>query len=166
MKVTPLSGEPLVELAFAIMDAEHAGQTRNDGVTPYTTHTRRVSSAFNPYDYEGRAGGALHDVIEDGNITKELLICRGIPLNVAHAVWLVSKNNGLPSKDYMRNIVQDRLATRIKMMDMLDNLNDSPSATQKQRYLKDLRFIACYMPCVIRTAEQQKKQPKQQEEDF
>ncbi len=69
------------------------------------------------------AAAWLHDVIEDSPNTKEDLIAKGIPADVAEAVELVSDPKTDDKDQYYANIAKHPLARAVKLADIADNSN-------------------------------------------
>jgi len=128
-----------VLLAEKIAREAHEGQTRRDG-TPYIAHPERVSYAVRDHGWMARAVGWLHDVTEDTKLTPADLVKMGVDWEVASIVRKLDKTSG-PNNSYsyyISQVANDPVARLVKTADILDNLTDSPSERQKEKYKKAL----------------------------
>lgn len=96
---------------------------------PEIQHPMRVSLMSR--DLEGQLGGLLHDVLEDTDATVDDLHALGVGTNVIRAVVAVTrigvkKGDTRPKETYAafieRIIASGKLAVRIKLNDLSDNL--------------------------------------------
>jgi (p)ppGpp synthase/HD superfamily hydrolase len=122
--------QELIDNARAFAIAAHAGETRRDGVTPYSAHLERV--AANVRD-ECKPAAWLHDVIENTNCTPIDLINAGFPTAVVETVCILTKIHGEPYEKYIRRINDHCAARAIKLADIADNSRDAATMTDYQR---------------------------------
>ncbi len=87
----PQADADLVRRAFRFAFEKHEGQTRNSG-EPYITHPVEVTEILAELEMDEAtlAAGLLHDVVEDCDVTGEILIAEFGP-EVAHLVDGVTK---------------------------------------------------------------------------
>jgi len=130
-------------LSHFIAKNAHAGQTRRDGVTAYFTHPARVAEELrkNGFSEEYRAVAYLHDVIEDTGVTAEHLDELGVVRSVIDSVLAMTKRAGESYDYYLTRVVQDEMARIVKIFDIKDNLSDSPTEKQKEKYARALEFL-------------------------
>lgn len=127
---------------IAIAEEAHAGQFRFDGVTPYITHIRGVAESFREDEIGTRAVAWLHDVIEDNKkFTAEVLLARGVAPWVVETVVALTKVEGEDYFVYLARVKANPFARRVKIADILYNLNDSPSRNQVKKYAKALKYL-------------------------
>ena len=113
---------PLVNLCLKIATEAHAGQFRNDKITPYITHPIMVASQF-PDNEFAQATALLHDVVEDTDLKQSNLEQYHIPEEVLNAVWLLTKVKGQSYLDYLIGIKKGSdLATNVKIKDIQHNM--------------------------------------------
>ena len=134
----------------------HKGQKRRSG-DPYILHPERVSKTIQNY-YPGDTvsfyAGLLHDSLEDaidqGNVRDEEEMIAfihdaieddSIAEKVTSAVMSLTKPAGVGYSDYINSIMEDPVALKIKLADMLDNIGDNPTPKQKLKYSTALRQI-------------------------
>lgn len=125
--------------ALTLASIAHEGQKRRDKKTPYITHPIRVASQFS--DPVLQAIGYLHDTIEDTPANKEIFNFFGIPDRVYDAVIALSMTKYETYTTYLIRVRLDDLARQVKVADIYDNLNDSPTAKQRAKYDVALRFL-------------------------
>ncbi len=129
------------DLCERIAYQAHNGQIRYDGKTPYIEHVKKVVSLVGK-DEELQCIAWLHDVVEDSWHTADTLLCAGVPKRV---VWYVS--NALTHKkeqsyfDYIRLINVLKVASKVKIADIVANLSDSPTNRQTVKYYKALCIL-------------------------
>lgn len=133
--------DALIDLAEKIATEAHAGQFRRGGVIPYIEHPRTVVSRVGG-DPEAQVVAWLHDVIEDSEHTAETLKAAGIPSHLVEAVVLLTKTQEVSYGDYLEKVASNRIATRVKIADMISNLADNPSTKQIQKYAKGLQRLS------------------------
>ncbi len=110
----------IIEKSLEIALKAYAGQKDKAGKT-YILHPLRIMAKMQT-EYEMSAA-LLHDVIEDSDYTAEDLISEGIPSDVVIAVELLSKVKGESYDQFVDRVLQNPLATKIKIADIEDNIN-------------------------------------------
>ena len=85
----------------------------------------------------------LHDSIEDSNgqVQENLLLTRGIDIEIVNAVVAITKVDGEDYEKYLLRVKSDPYAKLVKIHDMLDNLSDRPSNKQILKYARGLQFL-------------------------
>lgn len=110
-------------LAQTIAEEAHAGQ-RDKAGRPYIDHCRRVAARFPAGP--AKAIAWLHDVVEDcPGFTLEKLAALGVPERVIEAVDALTKRPDEDYDDYLRRVIEDDDAHRVKIMDLIDNMDAS-----------------------------------------
>ena len=118
-----LSHSESVKLQHAIEVAieAHRDQKRSNG-TPYICHPMRVMESVKGFGYETMCAAVLHDVIEDSSsFTLEDMRAAFGP-NIADAVKILTKDDR-PYDQYIIKISTNKIAKRVKIADLKDNLN-------------------------------------------
>jgi (p)ppGpp synthase/HD superfamily hydrolase len=133
---------PLTTKAFNIARRAHAGQ-KDKGGMPYVLHVFRVAEEMTT-EIE-TVVALLHDVVEDSNITFEDLIKIGIPNIAVDALKQLTRDKKTDYKDYIENIKQNTLATKVKLADLKHNsdINRIPNPTEY-----DLKRLAKYKEAI------------------
>ncbi|MFK7789983.1 MAG: GTP pyrophosphokinase [Phycisphaeraceae bacterium] len=127
----------LIQVAEQIATQAHEGQFRRGGDVPYIEHPRAVVSRVGK-DRDAIVVAWLHDVIEDSDYTAESLKEAGIPSLLVADVVLLTKTREISYEAYLEGIGSSRIATRVKIADMLSNLADNPTKKQIRKYAKGL----------------------------
>ena len=128
----------LIEKSLEIALKAYAGQKDKAGKT-YILHPLRLMN--NVATEEEMAVALLHDVIEDSDYTEHDLLNKGIPSKVIEAVKCLSKLDGEDYEDFISRVLENELATKIKIVDIEDNINILRLNTLSD---KDLKRIAKY----------------------
>lgn len=128
------------KLAVEYHDGQFYGDTDKDYMYHLCMVDRLVIAAYadksrshnDPYSKEPgdlidllRSLAYLHDIIEDTDCTYEILRERGICEQLITSVRAITKVEGEPYLDYMRRVLADDLATKVKISDTATNLAHS-----------------------------------------
>lgn len=124
----------IVKLADAFATAAHAavGQTRKYTGEPYIVHPRRVMRTLVDIginDPDVLASALLHDVVEDTNITSDLILevfgsrVQSIVASLTDTAYVMNGANRRARKemDRARLAQSDSLTQTIKVADLIDN---------------------------------------------
>lgn len=109
-----------LEKAIAIAAAAHAGQVDKAGQA-YILHPLRVMLAMNTG--AERIVAVLHDVVEDCDVSFDDLAQAGFEAEIVEALRALSKLPGETKLQAAARVVQNPLATRVKLADNLDNMD-------------------------------------------
>lgn len=129
----------LLENAIQIALEAHDGQVDKAG-TPYILHPLTVMQSLK--SIEDKVVGVLHDVIEDSEFTKEILIQRGIPENLADDVEMLSRKSNETYDRYLTRLLNSNSlrVLNVKDKDLEHNLDrgrlDSVSDVDMERMKK------------------------------
>ena len=130
----------MLEKAMILAAKGHMGQVDKGG-HPYILHPTRVMLSCKTV--EEKTVAMLHDLLEDTAYTEDDLREEGFPAEIIEAVVCLTKTEGEEYTDYVERICQNKLAARVKLADLKDNmdLNRLPGLTPKdfQRLEKYLR---------------------------
>ncbi len=107
---------------------------------PYVEHPRDMAERL-AGDPELQIVAWLHDVLEDSSETAESLEAAGIPKHLVEAVVLLTRDPNVSDETYYRRIRGSRIATEVKVADMISNLADQPTRKQIQRYARGLLIL-------------------------
>jgi len=72
---------------------------------------------------EEKSVALLHDVIEDSDFSENDLLNEGIPKSVVDAVVALTKIENENYESYLERVKKNKLATKIKISDIEDNIN-------------------------------------------
>jgi (p)ppGpp synthase/HD superfamily hydrolase len=138
--------ESQAKLAEKIARLAHNGQYRRDGKTPYITHPEDVARRLREKGARDEviAAAWLHDVLEDTRIEEKTLIQWGVDVDIVFSVTVLTKQKEQSYQDYLRGVSNNRIASQVKIMDMISNLADSPSPRQVKKYAEGLSFLLTF----------------------
>lgn len=134
------------ETALALARRAHEGQVDKAG-RPYIEHPMRVMARLgDPYE---RMAAALHDVLEDTDVTVAGLRDAGCPEPVIAAVDALTKRPGEPLEESMRRAAADPIAYQVKLADIADNgdparlslLDPETAARLRRKYAESIRLL-------------------------
>lgn len=109
---------PQTKLAMEIAYTAHHGQ-KDKGGMPYIFHPYHLAEQM---DTETEITAALlHDVVEDTEWTLEELEQAGISQEVLKVLALLTHPRGMPYMDYIRRLLPDPTARKIKLADIRHN---------------------------------------------
>jgi hypothetical protein len=131
------------DIAYSIAKKAHT-HDRDQSGSPYINHVKSVIKKVSRYGDDIKAIAALHDVIEDTNITKEDLQAAGIKKHILDAVVAITRRKGESKNSYYSRVKQNRLARIVKLADIEDNLDPRrlkklPSDTARRLRIKYLK---------------------------
>lgn len=130
--------------AATLAAAAHAGQRRRGLEEPYINHPLRVAdhAARAGLDIDAVVAALLHDVVEDGAHTWDQLRAEGFnprALDLARRLtkWWQTTDEGLEASSnkaaYYAAILEDPVATSLKLLDRTDNLQDTARIADSRR---------------------------------
>ena len=112
-----------INKALKICFSAHKNQVDKAGV-PYVFHPYHLAEMMGDNE-DAVIVALLHDVVEDTNITLELLRKCGFSNDVITALDLLTHKNGESYYDYIHNLKNNRLARQVKLADLEHNLTNS-----------------------------------------
>ena len=127
-----LTPENLLNKAIEIAELAHEGQVDKGG-KPYIGHPLRVMNALETF--EEKIIAVLHDAVEDSDLTLEDLKVAGFSNTVILAIDAITKREGEQLNDYLKRVMGNEIALRVKIADMTDNMDISriSNPTEKDR---------------------------------
>ena len=115
-----MTTDELLAKALEIAKNAHEGQASKDG-RPYILHPLRLADRAATDDE--RMVALLHDTVEDSDMTLETLRDEGFPDHIVTAIDHITKRDGEAYEDFIGRVLQDALASRVKLLDLDDNMN-------------------------------------------
>ena len=109
-----------LEKAIEIALRAHAGQPEKNG-DPYILHPLRVMHGCETV--EEKMAAVLHDVVEDSDITLQILAESGFIKEVINAVDCLTRREGESYEDFIVRAAFNPIARTVKLRDVEDNLN-------------------------------------------
>jgi len=107
-----------LERAIVIAATAHEGQTDKAGA-PYVLHPLRIMLRMTTRDE--RITAVLHDVVEDCDVTLEMLRAEGFSEQVVDAIDSVTKRSGESYDDFVMRAASNPTGRRVKLADLQDN---------------------------------------------
>ncbi|MGN0438961.1 MAG: GTP pyrophosphokinase [Lachnospiraceae bacterium] len=127
----------MLQKAIEISVEAHRGQIDKSGKI-YILHPMRVM--LRGKNEDEMIVGILHDTIEDTPVTIEMLKKEGFSQKVLDAITCITKKQGEDYEHFINRILQNPLATQVKLYDLEDNMNrdriPNPSKKDEIRYKK------------------------------
>jgi (p)ppGpp synthase/HD superfamily hydrolase len=111
-----------LEDAIALASKEHKGQLDKAG-QPYILHVLRVVTKVHSVD--ARIVAALHDLLEDTDITADNLHSFGFSATVVEAVQCLTKTSDDTYPEYIERVATNPIAREVKIADLDDNMDSS-----------------------------------------
>jgi (p)ppGpp synthase/HD superfamily hydrolase len=131
-----------LERAIEIAVSAHKGQVDKAG-KPYILHPLRL--LFKMQTENEMIAAVLHDVVEDTDWTIEKLEAEGFNEEVIEAVNLLTKTKNVSEKDYFKKIKLNKIATKVKLADLEDNMDIKRIAHPKFRdYARLAKYLKYY----------------------
>lgn len=120
----------MLEKAIRLAAKGHEGQLDKGG-QPYILHPIRVMLQCETI--EEKTVAMLHDLLEDTEVTEADLRKMGFPAKIIEAVLLLTREKDADYMEYIARICENRLAARVKLADLTDNmdLNRLPGLTRR-----------------------------------
>ena len=133
---------------YATARMAHMGQKRMSG-EEYFTHpseVRNIVRRLYPEDHAAQMAALLHDSLEDApgstvdTVEEMEEFIRGsiqspeAGRTVVDAVKALTHEKNAPYSGYVLGLLDNELALRVKLADMIHNLSSSPTPRQKQKY--------------------------------
>ena len=135
-----IQGDIAYKAAYKLSEAAHEGQFRRDGKTPYFEHVKQVVNGVE--GWKAKTVALLHDTLEDTSLTPDDFKKAGFPDDVIAGVVAMTKPDGMPYLDYIKNIVlPNELARQVKLADMKANLADKPTERQVNKYEEAMKLF-------------------------
>jgi len=132
-----------LEKAIDIATRAHAGTTDRQG-QPYILHPLRVMLGVEGDD--AKIVAALHDVVEDTEITLDDLRQEGFGLPVIDALERVTHDEDRQSyADYVIGCKGNDLATQVKLSDLADNASLQRVLLRPDSFKKDSKRLHRYV---------------------
>ncbi|MHC5170907.1 phosphohydrolase [Acinetobacter johnsonii] len=109
-----------LEKAIALAATQHAGQLDKGGQA-YILHPLRLMLQFSNLTLQIIA--VLHDILEDTSTTAEDLEALGFNAEIIQSIQALTKQTGELRLEAAKRTALNPLATQVKYVDVLDNMN-------------------------------------------
>ncbi|MBK7497914.1 MAG: HD domain-containing protein [Ignavibacteriales bacterium] len=132
----------LLERAIEIAVTAHKDQV-DKASKPYILHPLRLM--FKMQTENEMIAAVLHDVVEDMDWTIEKLVVEGFDEEVITAVKLLTHNKKVLYKKYIEAIKTNKIALKVKLADLEDNMDIKRIAHPKFRdYARLAEYLKYY----------------------
>lgn len=133
----------MLNKAIDIATKAHEGQIDKVG-QPYISHPLRVMSMGNTD--EEKIVGVLHDVVEDSDWTFERLTAEGFSTEIVDALQCLTKlSESEPYDQFIQRVKTNPLAVKVKLYDLIDNMDIRRLAYISEKDVKRLRkYLKAY----------------------
>jgi (p)ppGpp synthase/HD superfamily hydrolase len=135
----------LTKKALKLCFEAHKEQIDKTGM-PYVFHPFHLAEQMD--DEISTVCALLHDVIEDTDITVEMLDQMGFPQEVLTVLELLTHDEAVTYMDYVKNISLNPIAKKVKIADLLHNSDvsrldfvDEYAVKRNQKYQEALRIL-------------------------
>lgn len=129
--------DALLQRAIDLAHQAHTQQVDKGG-QPYIHHPLRVMASMETP--QEKIVAVLHDAIEDSALTLEDLLAQGFPVDIVDSIAALTKISGEDYEAYLKRVMGNTIALRVKIADMTDNLDISriphPTTKDWQRLAK------------------------------
>ena len=132
-----LNPQDLLNKAIKIAEFAHDGLVDQAG-KPYIGHPFRVMN--NVETVEEKIVAVLHDAVEDSDLTLEDLKVAGFSEPIVEAIDAITKLEGEKRKDYLSRVMNNKIALRVKIADMTDNMEISRISNPTERDKERIRI--------------------------
>ena len=133
--MNPTLGD-LLSHALDLAAKYHSGTLDRYGA-PYIFHPLRVMDRVSSPDEKIIA--LLHDVIEDCDVTPEMLLGEGFPASIVSDIDRLSRREGEDYDVYISRVMTSQRAARVKIADLEDNMDIRRMNSIEQVDLERLR---------------------------
>lgn len=114
---------------------------------PYIGHVIRVMNAGQTL--QEKIVGALHDVVEDSDLTIDDLRLKGFDNNIVEAVDAITYYDDVETYyEYIERVIKNPIAVKVKLNDLSDNMDlrrlneiDDESIVRVRKYFKAYKII-------------------------
>jgi len=128
--------------AISLAAQYHEGQTDKGG-RPYVFHPLRLM--LKALTEQEQIAAVLHDTIEDTDLTLDDLRKEGFSDEIVEAIDRLSRREEETYHEFILRIKENRLAARVKILDLQDNMDltriKKPSEKDQKRLLKYSRAL-------------------------
>lgn len=137
-----------IQKAQEIATKAHMGQVDKAG-KDYINHPKRVAERLLNESENVQVVAWLHDVVEDTSVTLKDLE-QIFNKDVISALTLLTHDKSVPYMEYVEKISHNEIARKVKMSDLIDNMDlsrlDFNNITNEdldrvEKYLKAFRFL-------------------------
>ena len=135
----------LTKKALKLCFEAHKSQVDKTNM-PYVFHPFHLAEQMD--DEISTVCALLHDVVEDTDITFDNLLEMGFPIEVVDIIKLLTHDKVVPYMDYVKRISCNKIATKVKIADLMHNSDltrmdnvDEWALKRNEKYKQALRLL-------------------------
>lgn len=135
----------MTKMAMKIAFSAHKDQVDKSGM-PYIYHPIHLAEQMD--DEISTCVALLHDVVEDTSITLQDLSEYGFKDEIIDVLNPLTHNDDVPYMDYIRNIKNNVIATKVKLADLRHNSDltrldvvDDKARTRVRKYTEAIELL-------------------------
>ena len=135
----------LTKKALSVCFNAHKDQVDKTGL-PYVFHPFHLAEQMD--DELSTVCALLHDVVEDTSITFDDLLNMGFSNSVIQVLKFLTRSDGVPYMDYVKNLATNPTAKKVKIADLNHNLDqtrldeiDEYAISRTEKYKLALRYL-------------------------
>lgn len=135
----------LTKKALKLCFEAHKSQVDKTNM-PYVFHPFHLAEQMD--DEISTVCALLHDVVEDTDITFDNLLEMGFPIEVVDIIKLLTHDKVVPYMDYVKRISFNKIATKVKIADLMHNSDltrmdnvDEWALKRNKKYKQALRLL-------------------------
>ena len=121
--------QELLQKAISIAHNSHKNQYNVNG-EPYILHPMRIM--LKTKNEEQMITAVLHDVVEKSDVELDHLEIEGFNKDIVAAVDALSRKNDELYDSYISRVLKNKLAIKIKVIDLMDNIKIHKSIDIKE----------------------------------
>ena len=121
--------QELLQKAISIAHNSHKNQYNVNG-EPYILHPMRIM--LKTKNEEQMITAVLHDVVEKSDVELDHLEIEGFNKDILAAVDALSRKNDELYDSYISRVLKNKLAIKIKIIDLIDNIKIHKSMDVKE----------------------------------
>ena len=121
--------QELLQKAISIAHNSHKNQYNVNG-EPYILHPLRIM--LKTKNEEQMITAVLHDVVENSDVGLDNLETEGFNKDIVAAVGALSRKNDELYDSYISRVLKNKLAIKIKVIDLMDNIKIHKSIDMKE----------------------------------
>lgn len=135
----------LTKKALKLCFEAHKSQVDKTNM-PYVFHPFHLAEQMD--DEISTVCALLHDVVEDTDVTFDNLLEMGFPIEVVDIIKLLTHDEVVPYMDYVKRISCNKIATKVKIADLMHNSDltrmdnvDEWALKRNEKYKQALRLL-------------------------
>lgn len=110
-----------LDLAIALASEHHYGQKQKDKQTPYILHP--LTLMFRCEDISEKIVAVMHDLVEDTDVTLEMLTSWDFSTSIVDAVDAITHRKDESYESYVERVAANPIARAVKIQDLQHNMD-------------------------------------------